>query len=96
MVTKVIPKTELRARIREELAQIGDDALLITEHGHPVAVVVSVERWNDLQESIEDLEDAVALLEYRLTSAPPRAAESVFSALELEESDVRGPSRQSG
>lgn len=46
MATRVVPKTELRDRIREELAQLGEDSLLITERGRPLAIVVSVERWN--------------------------------------------------
>jgi prevent-host-death family protein len=96
MVTKVIPKTELRERIREELAQLGDDSLLITEHGRPLAVVVSVARWNDLHEQVEELEDTVAILEHRVQPGRVRAAESVFSSLELEESDVPSPSRKSG
>lgn len=96
MVTKVIPKTELRERIRQELAELGDGSLLITEHGRPLAVVVSVERWNDLHESVEDLEDAVAILEHRLDPDRARAAESVFSSLELEEADVPRPSRKTG
>lgn len=96
MVTKVIPKTELRERIREELAQLGDDSLLITEHGRPLAVVVSVARWNALQEQVEDLEDEVAILEHRAAPDRAQAAESVFSSLELEESDVPRPSRKTG
>ncbi|MGH8959170.1 MAG: type II toxin-antitoxin system Phd/YefM family antitoxin [Acidimicrobiia bacterium] len=96
MVTKVIPKTELRERIREELAQIGDDSLLITERGRPLAVVVSVTRWNDLQETIEDLEDTLAVLEHRSAPGRNRAAESVFSSVELEEADVPSPSHKTG
>jgi prevent-host-death family protein len=70
MATRVIPKTELRDRIRHELADLGDDSLLITERGRPLAVVVSVNRWNDLQRSIEDLEDALAVLEHRSSADP--------------------------
>lgn len=96
MATKVIPKTELRDRIRQELAQLGDDSLLITEHGRPLVVVVSVARWNELQGKVEDLEDAMAILEHRSEPGRVRAAESVFSSLELEEPDVPGPARKTG
>lgn len=65
MATRVIPKTVLRDRIRQELADLGEDSLLITDRGRPLAVVVSVDRWNELQTSIEDLEDALAVLESR-------------------------------
>ncbi|MGH8875510.1 MAG: type II toxin-antitoxin system Phd/YefM family antitoxin, partial [Acidimicrobiia bacterium] len=93
MATRVIPKTELRDRIREELAQLGDDSLLITERGRPLAVVISVGRWNDLQEKVEDLEDIVAILEHRSEGGRGRPAESVFSSIELEEPDVPHPGR---
>ncbi|CAN5572761.1 hypothetical protein BH20ACT23_BH20ACT23_11980 [soil metagenome] len=99
MVTRVVPKTELRDRIREELSQLGDDSLLITERGRPLAVVVSVERWNELQETVQDLEDMVAILEHRSEREHGRPAESVFSAIEAEEAeeaDVPGPARRTG
>lgn len=96
MTTKVIPKTELRDRIREELAELGDDSILITERGRPLAVVVSVDRWNELQGKIEDLEDEVAILEHRLGRRTSKPAEKVFASLDLEESDAPGPARQTG
>ena len=65
MATRVLPKTHLRDRIRAELEAIGDDTLLITERGRPLAVLVNVDRWNELHESIEELEEAVAALENR-------------------------------
>ncbi|CAN5125147.1 hypothetical protein BH18ACT5_BH18ACT5_12240 [soil metagenome] len=96
MATRVIPKTELRERIREELAALVADSILITERGRPLAVVVSVERWNNLQGEIEDLEDAVAILEHRLELGQAKPAEDVFASLDLEESDAPGPARQTG
>lgn len=96
MTTKVIPKTELRDRIRQELAGLGDDSILITERGRPLAVVVSTDRWNELQGHIEDLEDALATLEHRLEPAKTTLAEDVFAVLDLEESDAPDPTRQTG
>lgn len=96
MATKVIPKTELRDRIRAELAQLGDDSLLITERGQPLAVVVSVDRWNHLQAKLEDLEDAVAILETRIHGDTGRPAESAFVSIERHKTDVPGPARKTG
>jgi PHD/YefM family antitoxin component YafN of YafNO toxin-antitoxin module len=96
MSTRVLPKTELRDRIRQELADLGEDTLLITERGRPLAVTVSVRRWNELQERLEDLEDAVAVLDHRLSKRTGRPAESVFGAIEAEEVDVPRPSRKTG
>jgi prevent-host-death family protein len=96
MATRVVPKTALRDRIKDELASLGEDTLLITDRGRPVAVTVSVDRWNRLQESLEDLEDSVAVLEQRLSRRRGRPAESVFASIEAEEPRVRGPHRQTG
>ncbi len=83
--TRVIPKSELRQRIRQELEEIGWDNLLITDHGKPLAVAVSVEKWNDLQDSLEDLEDTVAVLESRLPGgSAARDAAEVFAEIEAE------------
>jgi prevent-host-death family protein len=96
MSTRIIPKTELRDRIRQELADIAEDTLVITEHGRPVAVVVSVARWNGLQESLEDLEDTVAVLEHRLSNRRGRPAGVALAEIEAEEPDVSRPSRKTG
>jgi PHD/YefM family antitoxin component YafN of YafNO toxin-antitoxin module len=95
MATRVIPKTQLRDRIREELSELGDDSLLFTEQGRPLAVVVSVGRWNGLQGQIEDLEDAVAILEHRFKKVGGQSIE-VLSSVETDESDVPGPTRKTG
>ncbi|MGH9188288.1 MAG: type II toxin-antitoxin system prevent-host-death family antitoxin [Acidimicrobiales bacterium] len=96
MTTRIIPKTHLRDRIRDELADLGDDTLVITDRGRPVAVVVAVSRWNDLQESILELDDAVTILEHRARGERGQPAERVFAAIEAEEADVPGPARQTG
>jgi prevent-host-death family protein len=96
MATRVIPKTELRDRIRDELAGLGEDSLLITERGRPLAVAVSVERWNSLQERIEDLEDRIAVLEHRSGESKTRKASAVFSSIERQMRDVPAPVDQAG
>lgn len=93
MSTRVVPKTELRHRIREELSDLGEDTLLVTERGRPLAVAVSVDRWNRLQERLEDLEDAVAVLEHRSSPRRARKARTIFAAIEAEGARVRGPTR---
>lgn len=93
MASRIVPKTDLRDRIREELAGLGEDTLVITERGRPVAVVVSVGRWNALQESLEDLEDAVAVLEHRRSPRRGRSAETVLAQIRAEEPDVPRPAR---
>lgn len=96
MVTRIVPKTELRDRIRRELTDLGDNTLVITERGRPIAVAVSVERWNEIQESLEDLEDAVAVFEHRLSGRRGRPAERVFREIDSEEARVSRPARKTG
>jgi prevent-host-death family protein len=55
MAFRSVPKTRLRAQLKEELAAVGDDALLITERGRAIAVTVTAERWNALQDRLDDL-----------------------------------------
>ncbi len=91
MATRIIPKTELRDRIRRELAGLGDDTLVITDRGRAVAVTVSLDRWNELQTRLEDLEDAAAILEHRAAPNLTHPAEQVFAELEREEPEASDP-----
>lgn len=96
MTARIVPKTHLRDRIRDELADLGDDTVVVTDRGRPMAVLVSVERWNDLQETLEDLEDAVAVYDHRSGQDPTTSAEQAFAAIESEQVDVRRSARQAG
>ena len=94
MATRIVPKTELRDRIREELAELDDDTLLVTDRGRPLAVAISVERWNQLQETVEDLQDVVSVLEHRVKGGRGRSAKSVLTEIEAEPIDVSRPHRK--
>lgn len=96
MAARIIPKTDLRDRIRAELADLGDDTVVVTERGRPVAVVVGVDRWNDQQSALEELEDRIAVLEHRAGTAAAASAEQVFAAIEAEEADVPARDRATG
>ncbi len=96
MAARIVPKTHLRDRIRDELADLGDDTLVVTDRGRPTAVLVSIDRWNALQETLEDLHDAVAVIDHRADPDAVTPAENVFAAIEAEQADVRRPARQAG
>ncbi|MGQ0572859.1 MAG: type II toxin-antitoxin system prevent-host-death family antitoxin [Pseudonocardia sp.] len=87
MVSRIIPKTDLRDRIRAELAVLGDDTIVVTDRGRPIAVVVGVERWNEQQIALEELDDRVAVLEHRSSTRDVRPAEQVFAHIEADEAD---------
>jgi PHD/YefM family antitoxin component YafN of YafNO toxin-antitoxin module len=67
---KSVSKTLLRARLKQELASLGDDALLITERGRAIAVTVTAERWNALQDRLDDLHERVYVLERQRGDRP--------------------------
>lgn len=96
MKARIVPKTHLRDRIRDELADLGDDTLVVTDRGRPTAVLVSVDRWNALQETLEELEDAAAVFGHRSDPQAVSPAESVFAAIEAEQPDVPRSARQEG
>jgi PHD/YefM family antitoxin component YafN of YafNO toxin-antitoxin module len=77
--TRIVPKTELRARIRKELGTLGKDTVVVTSRGRPAAVIVSVQRWNELQEMIETLEGQIAELEYGTPPADIALRADVYS-----------------
>ena len=68
MGARVVPKTQLRDRIREELAHLLFQDVVITHRGRPMAVIVHIDRWNHLQEQIEQLEAAVELFDRDLAA----------------------------
>lgn len=98
--TRVVPKTQLRDRIKDEIAHLGADAvMLVTDRGRPLAVMVSVERWNQLQEDLEDLEDTVAVLEHQLNPGDTISFEEYLAEVEADEAgeaDVQAANQQEG
>jgi len=101
MATRIIPKTDLRDRIRSELADLHDDTIVVTERGRSVAVVVDVQRWNDLQLELEELHDRIAVLEHCAEPGAARSAEQVFAEIEAAqteagEADVSAGDRAAG
>lgn len=90
MATRIISKTDLRDRIRAELADLGGDTIVVTERGRPVAVVVNVERWNEMQLMLEELEDRAAVLEHHASAGDGVPAEQLFASIEADEVDVPG------
>ncbi len=102
MNTRIVPKTQLRQRIRKELDELGEDNLLITDRGQPLAVCINVDRWNEMQEHIEDLEDRLAIAELDLSGEAERLVEEgrpiqeLWAEIEAEERDAHGQADAGG
>ncbi len=65
-----IPISDLRARQNEILETLGKEQVVLTHHGRPAAVMVSPERWNQLVQQLEDLQDAFEAAEARCSDEP--------------------------
>jgi len=60
---KMIPISEAKPRLAEIVRDSGSDDVVLTKHGHPVAVVMSVMRHDELLERIEDMADRLSVYE---------------------------------
>jgi prevent-host-death family protein len=63
VTTKIIPISDLRrqtSQVVQSVQQEGD-AVYITQHGRPVAVLIDYERYEALLAQLEDLTDLVGL-----------------------------------
>ena len=67
MATRMITADDLRASLGRELDALRgtEDVLYISKRGRPAAAVVDVERYAELLERIDYLEDSLAALEAR-------------------------------
>jgi len=69
MIPEVVPISEMRIRQAEILNKLSVGPVVLAQRGHAVAVLVSLEKWNQLIEELEDLVDAVELMEARQAPA---------------------------
>jgi len=60
---RYVSATELRDRLREHILRLGSDPIVIARHGRAVAVMLSFDAWNRLQDEVEDLNSEVQALE---------------------------------
>jgi PHD/YefM family antitoxin component YafN of YafNO toxin-antitoxin module len=56
--------------------------IILTQHGYGAAGLISLAQWERILERLEDLDDAVTVLEARLTDQePPVPLEDVLAEL---------------
>jgi prevent-host-death family protein len=63
MATKIMPVSDLRRNASEVLTKIREDreAVYITQHGRPAAVLVDYAQYEAMVAQLEDLTDLAAL-----------------------------------
>ncbi len=60
---ETLPLADVKARLSELVSQVEKqhDQITVTRNGRPAAVVVSIEEWESLQETLEVLSDPGAV-----------------------------------
>jgi prevent-host-death family protein len=63
MTTKIIPISDLRRLASQVIRSVQEDgdAVYITQHGRPAAVLVDYERYEEMLAQLEELSDLVSL-----------------------------------
>lgn len=63
MNTTMIPISKAKARLSELVRRASDEDVWLMNHSTPAAVLISVERYDDLLEELEDLRDRISVHE---------------------------------
>jgi antitoxin YefM len=60
---ETLPLADVKARLSELIARVQKqhDQVTVTRNGRPAAVVVSIDEWESLQETLEILADPLAV-----------------------------------
>jgi antitoxin Phd len=61
-VPLTIPVSDLRNEQARILEQLGDGPILLTQRGRAAAMLIAPQRWNELIDHLETLEDSVDAL----------------------------------
>jgi prevent-host-death family protein len=59
MAVNVIPITDFRKRARDILAKLKNDPVVLTQRSRPTAVLVDYETYNEREQRLEELEQAL-------------------------------------
>ncbi len=85
LMPAIIPISELRKHQANVLQELSKRPVVLTQRGHGVAVLVSPEQWEHLLDRLEDLDDALTMLEARLEDKePPLPLEQVLAELKAD------------
>ncbi len=64
-MARVVTTEDLRARLGRELDALKDEEIYVSKRGRLAGVLVDVDRYNELLDRIDYLEDSLAALEAR-------------------------------
>lgn len=90
----LVPLTEARTRLFELVREAQGRVVVLLRHGRPVAVMLSAEKWENVVDRLEDLEDVEAVANAR--ALPPdeliswEDVETELDAMDRAEASKRG------
>ena len=68
-MARVVTSEDLRARLGRELDMLKDDVLYVSKRGRLAGVLVDVDRYSELIDRLDFLEDSLAALQAREDAA---------------------------
>lgn len=87
MATKIIPVSDLRRKTSDVIKSVREgEAVYITQHGRPAAVLVDYDRYEALLSQLEDLADLASL--QAAADEPSRPYEDFLAELDLSDRDA--------
>ncbi|MCL2735364.1 MAG: type II toxin-antitoxin system Phd/YefM family antitoxin [Propionibacteriaceae bacterium] len=81
LLPTIVPISEAKPRLASLVDKSSTEDVILTRRGRAAAVIVSVQRYSDLLDRIEDAEDALAAIEAEGEETIP--AEEVYASLGL-------------
>ena len=73
--------SEARENFSEAIATSAVEAVFIQKHGEAAAVLISPERYEQLMDALEEIEDIQAIEDAKKESGPFKTAAQVFAEL---------------
>ncbi|MDR1431553.1 MAG: type II toxin-antitoxin system Phd/YefM family antitoxin [Propionibacteriaceae bacterium] len=77
----IVPISEAKPRLAALIDKSETEDVILTRRGRAAAVLISADRYSDLLDRVEDLEDSIAAAQAQDEPASP--AEEVFTRLGL-------------
>jgi PHD/YefM family antitoxin component YafN of YafNO toxin-antitoxin module len=79
VIPEIRPFSDLRIRQAEILEKLSEGPVVLAQRGRAAAVLVELEVWNRLIQRLEDLEDALEVIEARQNPEPAVSLEEYIA-----------------
>jgi antitoxin StbD len=83
---KLISVSEAKAKLTALVQSSKTEDVALLRYGHPEAYILSAERYEELMDRLEDLDDSLAVEQFRRNPEPTMEAGEFFRRLRKDES----------